>query len=341
MSTTRRSADADPYSSPERNLSSVRLRPVNVSLAIASQAARTYDAEARAAVLWLANVAANSQRLQVCWQLRSGPDGRSLRDPLGTVGRITEADLARRLGLDPLAIFHALTGHPDAELPAFTEAVRKLRAEFEAALPPLVRTEDTRTVEAAFHAAAEQHDIAIVSGKWRHGKTEEAQRLWLKNLHRAVWVNCPENADERSFIIALATALGIGVGTGVKPSQLREKLKRGLCVGLIDTLFIDEAHFLWPGDLRSAKPARAELVRHLHDALGVGFVLITTDQFALSMELARQHSTRWAPGQLAGRQQPFRLRDTHSDGEKKGYRAVARGGDRRCGFEWTTELRPR
>jgi hypothetical protein len=54
--------------SPGRNLSSRRLRPVSVSLAIAAQAARIYDPATRAAVLWLVNFAANSQRVQLCWR---------------------------------------------------------------------------------------------------------------------------------------------------------------------------------------------------------------------------------------------------------------------------------
>lgn len=306
---TRIATTSDPANAPERNLSSPHLRPVNVSLAIAAQASRVYDPETRAAVLWLANLSANSQRVQLCWQRRKLPD------PLGTVGRISEADLSRHLGLDRLEIYRALTGHDEADLPAFTAAVRTFRAKVEAMLPPLVETKDTAIIKAAFAAAGDDHDIVELIGKWRHGKTEEHEHHWLRNLHRAVWVDCPSDNTERAFIFAIARALGISVSGGIKPTQLKEKIRRALGIGLIDTLVIDEAHNLWPADLVGSKPVRIEFIRELRDSLGVGALNITTDQFALSMELAKRHSPRWAPGQFAGRIRQFRLRDKHTDKE--------------------------
>jgi DNA transposition AAA+ family ATPase len=199
--------------------------------------------------------------------------------------------------------------------------VEKLRAEIERTLPPLVRTEDTATIEAAFAAAGDEHEIADLLGKWRHGKTEQCERQWLVNLHRAVWLHCPSDNTERGFIFALAQALGLGIGRHATPSRLREKIKRALGVGLIEMIVVDEAQNLWPSDLIAAKPMRAEFVRELRDSLGVGFVLIATEQFALSLELAKRHNSRWSPGQLAGRRRVFKLRDRHTDKE---VRAIAK-----------------
>jgi DNA transposition AAA+ family ATPase len=315
MSSTRYANNDDPGHAPWRNLSSPRLRPINVSLSIASQAARIYPEAARHACLWLANVAANSQRIQLCWQRRKLPD------PLGTIGRITEVDVATRLGLEPIDVYRFLSGHDEADIERCTAAIQKYRAEFESAFPPLVKTQDTATIAEAFYSASEDHNIATLEGKWRHGKTEECERIWLKNLHRAIWVHCPSNSDEVTFISAIASALGISTGGGKKTSQLRGQVKRSLAIGLIDTIIIDEAQGVWPQDLVTAKPIRLDFVRELRDSLGIGSVLIVTDQFALALELAVQNNTRYAPGQVAGRRDQYKLRDAHTDAE---VRAIAK-----------------
>src|SRR6266496_5660485 len=113
MSSTRYSNNPDPAHAPERNLSSTRLRPINISLSVAAQAARAYPKEVREACLWVANLAANSQRIQLCWQRRLLPD------PLGTVGHITEADLCSKLDLHAIEVYRALTGHEEADLLKF------------------------------------------------------------------------------------------------------------------------------------------------------------------------------------------------------------------------------
>jgi DNA transposition AAA+ family ATPase len=316
---TRTTENSDPANAPERNLSSARLRPIAISLAVVAQSARTYAKEAREACLWLANLAANSQRIQLCWQRRL------LADPIGTVGRITEVELCEKVGLHREDVYAALTGHDSADLPKFVAAVNTLRADFESKLPPLVRTADSRTIAEAFEVAGDEHRIAVVQGKWRHGKTEECERRWLLNLHRCVWLHCPSDNTERTFLTEFARALGIGANISKRPPLLRQQIKNALGIGLIDTVIVDEAHFLWPGDLVSAKPTRAEFIRELRDSLGVGFVLVTTDQFALAMEVAKQHNTRYAPGQLAGRRYQFQLRDTHTDKEIRAIAALHAG----------------
>lgn len=307
MSSTRYAAPGS-APSPERNLSRPGIRPIAVSLSVTAQTCRAYAPRHRKACLWLANLAANSQRVQLPWQRRG------IADPLGSVGRITEEAMAAHLGLEPIEIYRALTGEEDADLERFTEAVEKFRAAFEKALPPLVRTRDTVIIESAFAVTSQPAKLGEVRGKWRGGKTEGFEREWLKNLDSTIWIDCPENSDEASFIRAIATALGISRG-GKKTSQLREQIKRALGVGLISRIIIDEAHFVWPANLSEAKPTRAEFIRHLRDNLGVSALFITTEQFALSLELARQHNTRWAPGQFFGRRCQFTLNDSHTDGE--------------------------
>jgi len=184
----------------------------------------------------------------------------------------------------------------------------------------LVKTADSGIIADAFQIAGDEHRIAVVQGKWRHGKTEECERQWLLNLHRCVWLDCPEDNFDRSFLNALANTLGIGAGKSKRVPVLRYQIKAALGVGLIDTIIIDEAHNLWPEDLQSVKPKRIEFIRHLRDSLGVGAVLLTTEQFALAMELSKQHNARYAPGQLAGRRYQFELRDAHTDRE---IRAIA------------------
>jgi len=306
---TRHADNQDVSHAPERNLSSLHNRSLTISLAIAANACRRYPKESREACLWLANVAANSQRIQLCWQMRFLPD------PIGAIGRITEAELCEKVGLHRSEVYAALTGHEDADLGKFVEKVSLLRKEFESQLPPLVTTADSKSITEAFTVAGEQHRIAVIQGKTRHGKTEECQRKWLKNLHRCVWLRCPSDNQERTFLDEFARALGVYTNISKKPAQLRQQIKRALGIGLIDTVVIDEAHFLWPTNLVTQKPARAELVRELRDELGVGFVLVTTDQFATAMEICKAQNTRYAPGQIAGRRYQFELRDSHTDKE--------------------------
>lgn len=318
MPSTRYSENSDPAHAPERNLSSIRNRPMTVSLAVAARSCRTYPKPMREMCLWLANVAANAQRIQLCWQRRLLPD------PLGTIGRITEAELCEKVGLDRRDVYSVLTGSAyseDNSVPErFLEAVKRLRADFESKLPPLIKTRDSRLIDEAFRTAGDEHRITVVQGKWRHGKTEECERQWLLNLHRCVWIDCPEDNFDRTFLNALANSLGIGAGRSKRVPVLRDQVKTGLGIGLIDTIIIDEAHNLWPEDLQSVKPKRIEFIRHLRDSLGVGSLLLTTEQFALAMELSKQHNARYAPGQLAGRRYQFELRDVHTAGE---IRAIA------------------
>jgi DNA transposition AAA+ family ATPase len=132
--------------------------------------------------------------------------------------------------------------------------------------------------------------------------------------------DCPEDNFDRTFLNALANTLVIGAGKSKRVPVLRYQIQAALGIGLVDTIIIDEAHNLWPEDLQSVKPKRIEFIRHLRDSLGVGAVLLTTDQFALAMELSKQHNARYAPGQLAGRRYQFELRDAHTDRE---IRAIA------------------
>jgi len=100
-----------------------------------------------------------------------------------------------------------------------------------------------------------------------------------------------------------------------KPAHIRQQIKNALGIGLISRVVVDEAHKLWPADLANSEPVRIEFIRELRDQLGVGFILLATDQFALSLEISKRENQRYAPGQLAGRRYQFILRDTHTDKE--------------------------
>lgn len=301
----------------EGSLSDRAHKGIIISLAVVAQASRIYSQRDREACLWLANVAANSQRIQLVWQRRKLPD------PLGCVGRITEADLAHKLGLEPYDIYTALTGRENADLPRFTAAVERFRKEFEAALPPIVQTEDTKTIRKAVKTAMEDHELVTIEAKWRAGKTEECQRMWLQNLHRAIWIDTPVGGTEKDFFYAIASALGIGLGanSGKKTPLIKKQIDQAIGIGLVDTMFFDEAHNTLPTDVQTKRPVRLEHIRQYRDARGVGSILVVTEQFSLALEMSLQGNTRWAPGQFIGRRYSFRLRDSHNDAEIK---AIAR-----------------
>lgn len=281
---------ANPEAAPERHLSGAALRGINIGLNVVVRVAAVRTERERRAMIWLTNYA----RLQ----------------------GLTADALSERIGLSQDDIRSALTD-PDIDLRPFVRAVEGARANFEKFIPQLVRTAVTRDVLEAIGYAGETPGIVEIIGHNRTGKTESAWYQFLRLLDRALWIDCPEDDSDRTFLFEIARAAGIGTGTNKKPDQLRAQVKAIFGDPGISVLFVDEAHRLWPSNPRT-KPKRIEFLRSLVDAgkpPKVSVIVIATEQFAESLEAALDKSSRWAPGQWQGRAQRWVLPETLSDAE--------------------------
>lgn len=289
MSNTRYApAGADPDAAPERYLASAKVRGINIGLNVVCRVARCRPEPERRAMIWLANYARHRE--------------------------LTADALSEELDLDKAEIRAALTD-PDADLARFCREVARVRQGFEAGLPPWVDTAPFKKVRAAFDFARDERVIAEVVGHTRMGKTDAAKDRYLHHLDRAVWLDCPSDESDRTFVFDLARALGIGVGTGKKAVQVKPQVKACFGPGLIDLLIVDEAHFLWPADAK-CKPKRIEFLRcDIHNNGRVGVLVLATPQFTASLQASMNSNPRWAPGQWDGRRVPFYLKDTMSEAD--------------------------
>jgi AAA domain len=280
---------SDPDASPERHLSSSKLRGIQIGLNVICRVGRIRSERERACMIWLHNYA----RLQ----------------------NLTADALSEELDLSKPEIRAALTD-PEADLARFVRQVEAIRKQFEAALKPLVDTEPTKIVRAGLSMALKSKKIVDVIGFTRIGKTVPALD-WFKRfaMDRGIYFNCPSDESDRNFIWAWARAMGIGAGQSKKTCQIVPQIQGCLGKGMIELVIVDEGHFLWPAD-QKAKPKRIEFLRSSYDMFNpaqIGVVNLTTPQHSISMNLALANNKRWAPGQWEGRAIPFHLPEVVSD----------------------------
>ncbi|GEM_PF-6760958 len=307
MSTTRLAPPgADPDASNERYLASAKLRGIAIGLNIVARVARIRPPQERDAMLWLCNYA-------------------RLRD-------LTADALSGELDLDRTEIRRALTD-PDADLTRFVRQVDLLRGrferhlheeraaqrrdwrlvgEFDKALGKIADTKVRRKIGNAFKMALAEPQIIEITGKTRMGKSICARHEYFKNLHRACWLTAPFGPTEKDWTEALGSALGVHIGTNGKNSEARPKIMACFGPNRINLLIVDEAHYLWPKDLRNS-PSRIEFLRFLWELHGVSVIILATPQYSEALTGAMNDNPRWAPGQWVGRVQTFPLADTMSE----------------------------
>lgn len=297
MSSTRYAPPtSDPDAAPERFLASSKLRGIQIGLNVITRVARVRSERERSAMIWLHNYA----RLQ----------------------NLTADALSDELDLSKPDIRAALTD-PDADLQRFVRQVEKLRAEFESTLDAPVRTKPYTILEEGLALAKKRKVPVEIVGHTRMGKTLPAFNWYQRNaMDRGIFVKCPEDESDRTFLAAIADKLGISAIANKKIVQIRPQIVSCFGKGLLDFIVVDEAHFLWPND-RKAKPKRLEFLRGLFDMhvpSQVGVVILATPQFTASMNEAMTDNRRWAPGQWDGRVIRYHFPDTMSDAD---LRAVA------------------
>lgn len=297
MSSTRYAAPgSDPDDNSERHLSSKKLKGINIGLNVVCRVARVHKPEVAAAMIWLTNYA--------------------------NLKMLTADALSDELDLGKEEIRKVLSNaEADSQTVArFQMKVAALRGAFDAErnrrrmVDSSVRTEIRYAVS---YALEEQCPVEIIA-KTRMGKTDSAREEYFDHMHEAVWINCPSDESETAFMCDLAHVLGLSTGGGKKTVQMRQQIKGVFATGMINLLFVDEGHFLFPADTRKdSKPRRLEFLRELFDMRGghQGIVILATPQYSLSLNILIERSPRWAPGQWDGRVVRFHCRDTMNDGE--------------------------
>jgi hypothetical protein len=291
MSSTRHAPPgSDPDAHPERFLSSTKIAGINIPMSHVVRVARDRTDKERKAMIWLTNYA----------RLRN----------------LTADALSDEIDLSKADIRTALTD-PYAELARFVRQVRILRDRFETTIPVMYKSEVFTTVTDGIRFAAQEIAPVEIIGKTRLGKTDCARPEFLRMMDRALWVDCPEDESDRTLLFDFARALGISTGGGKKACQLRPQIKACFGPGRIEVVFIDEAHRLWPADIRT-KPKRVEFIRSLYDGEHASVIVLATPQYCESMNQCIEKSERWSPGQWDGRVIRFHLDDTMPDHDLRG-----------------------
>lgn len=281
---------ADPDQSPEAYLANKKLlRGLQIGLNVIVRVGRSRPVAQRRAAVWLFNYA----KLQ----------------------GLTTDELSERLDLEKPYIRAALRDI-DTDASRFTKAVEKLRREFEAGIPAIVDSEVAQTVREGLSYAVEKKKVVEIIGLTRMGKTEAAWDFYLRHMDRGIMLLTPgEDESDRNFLWLIARAAGIGYNRGTSTGQMRPQLTALFGPGLLEFIIVDEAHFLWPQDVKT-KPKRIEFLRGIWDKdrpAAAGVAILATPQYTNSSEAATKASTRWAPGQWDGRVNRFYLKDTMPD----------------------------
>ena len=302
---------ADPEVSNERHMSHPLINGIGIATNYVTRCARARTPKEREAMLWLTRYALTLD--------------------------LTQDALAGMLHMDRVAIREALT-NPEGDISQFVRAVGELRAGFSHALyatgpdrakhpsnpfhprmpwhEACAKPADTlvfRKVRSAFKLALSKPVFVEVQGLERLGKTISLRHHFLANMDRAAWIDAPVGRTELDWLRALATGLGVGIGTAMKAAQIRPKIEACLGPGKIEVIVVDEAHKLLPRDLRQ-RPDRLEDLRSYLDRFGVSTILGTTPQFAemisTMVALADGGESFWRPGQHIGRRQAYDLPET-------------------------------
>ncbi len=216
MSTTRHAQPGSELA-PERGLSSPKISGINIGLNIVIKVAQAHDEPARRAMIWCVNYANN-------------------------VARCTADALSHKLGLTKGQIRSALTDPESEDLDLFVDRVQRLRAEFEATITDLVRTEVNAEVSAAMKYALAKTKLVEIIGKTRMGKSECARVCGCATSTAASGSSAPRMIPSADSFLNSPPSSGIGVSSAKKTGLFRAQTKGCFGPHGITALVCDEAH---------------------------------------------------------------------------------------------------
>lgn len=251
------------------------------------------------------------------------------------MGRTADS-YAETLGMEPVCVRAAMVDPAmDAEVRArFTGAVAELRESFESRLdqpytrrnnpfPPaferaygaLANTAVFRKVKNAVKFAERECAIVRLLAKERIGKSVSAAHQFLRRLDTAAWVRVPSGDNIREFMGRVAEGVGVRNAEGTAPAAyLSGQIEKVLGPGKIETVFLDQSHWLWPTKADKGIARRFEAVMDWWEQLGVSFVLLTTPQDDEQRVLAASND-KHAYGQITGRVTTYKCRDYLDDAD--------------------------
>ena len=226
--------------------------------------------------------------------------------------------LSEELGLSKRDIRSALTD-PHEDLSRFMEAIGRVRAAFEAAIPAWVETTPARVAREAVHHAIRRSACVEYVANSRMGKSRSVEREYWRYMDRAIMFECPTGDSERELHESLARELGISCNTGKKSHQVRVQIAACCAPDMISLIIVDEFHRVWPRNPKQTQPKRLEYLRYLYqDGKGASILGIATPQHSNNLLAALENNPRWSPDQWYGRRVPFYAPDTMSKGELEG-----------------------
>lgn len=185
--------------------------------------------------------------------------------------------------------------------PELATALRDFQVEWIAEHRPAVVTTNGKKIHEALDYALAKRLLVLIDGETRTGKSH-ATVDWV-NQHPGCVRYVPEvppGNDDVGFFRAIAKALGISHGLGLKSVELRERIEDTLQSGDL-MLLLDEGHYCLPTNgYRHALPGRINWILTALVNHGVAVAIITTPQF-LKTQKTVETRTNWNAGQFIGR----------------------------------------
>jgi len=186
------------------------------------------------------------------------------------------------------------------------------------------------TINDALDYCSAQKCLVMISGRPRMGKTFAARQWVETHPGRARYCEVPSSADDITFFMELARAMGITIESTVKRIKLQPRIEAALRTGDL-TLILDESANLWPSQNHRppSRPGRVSWVMQMINS-GVPIALLVTPNFFAGQQDYLEKS-RWNDAQFYGRIERFiQLPETMPASElEKVARAWLPKGDRR------------
>ena len=195
----------------------------------------------------------------------------------------TRQRLCTELGYDWSVIIRLWDGKYPGDVNAVLEAVTRLKQKADRARgSEFISTQVTRRIMAACDRARDVGDMVHICAKSRRGKTVTLKEWQALNNHGlSIYVDLPVPCSRRTLVDELARVLGRGSRAWRKGHQTQAAVEASL--DRRNVLILDEAGRLLPSGSSTTFSA-AEYVRRLHDTIGCGIVLSTTNLFRTEME---------------------------------------------------------
>jgi hypothetical protein len=167
------------------------------------------------------------------------------------------------------------------------------------AFDKLADTETKERICDALEFCYSERRMVQITGPAGTGKSA-ALKAWC-NTHPGLarYVEVPSSSDDRSFYVAVASALGVANGQSYSGNQIKNRMEEALKTSGV-MLVLDESQFLWPQYARPrGVPSRIQWLKTAFDA-GVPIAIVALPNFSVWQRLYVE-KTLWQDEQLERR----------------------------------------